>query len=208
MAQSDKLSNREREVMKLLLQGKSNKLIALALGITDRTVEFHLNNMYTKFQVSSRVELILKLVNSTGDEKTGKLGFSTVDILEEISENSDRLNSQTGWATSFRDTVSMIVKELKVKILIKNPSAFLPLAMSLAALATIAFFIAFHGTAPQADEGTAAHIWQLLMAAQVPIVFFFAIKWVPQSPRQAVPILALQVGAALAAMAPVFLLRW
>jgi hypothetical protein len=90
----------------------------------------------------------------------------------------------------------------------KHPSAFLPVAMSLGALATVLIFIALHGTAPQAGEGTAAHIWQLLMAAQAPIVLYFAVKWVPQSPRQAVPILALQVGAALAAMAPVFFLHW
>jgi hypothetical protein len=80
--------------------------------------------------------------------------------------------------------------------------------MSLGALATVFIFIALHGTAPQEDEGTAAHIWQLLMAAQIPIVLFFAMKWLPQSPRQALPILALQVGAALAALAPVLLLRW
>ena len=92
--------------------------------------------------------------------------------------------------------------------MLKHPSAFLPVAMSVGAIATVLVFIALHGTAPQADEGAAAHIWQLLMAAQIPIVLFFAIKWVPQSPKQAVPILALQVGAALAAMAPVFLLHW
>lgn len=92
--------------------------------------------------------------------------------------------------------------------MLKHPSAFLPLAMSLAALAVVLVFVAFHGTAPQTDEGAAAHIWQLLMAAQAPIVLFFAIKWVPQSPRQAMPILALQLGAALTAMAPVFLLHW
>jgi hypothetical protein len=102
----------------------------------------------------------------------------------------------------------LIGKELIMKVLIKSPSAFLPLAMSLAALATIAVFIYLHGTAPQPDEGTAAHIWQILMAAQVPIVLFFAFKWLPHSPRQAVPILALQASAALAAMAPVFLLHW
>ena len=55
MAQFNKLSNREWEVAKLLLQGKSNKLIASALGISDRTVEFHLKNIYAKFQVSSRI---------------------------------------------------------------------------------------------------------------------------------------------------------
>lgn len=92
--------------------------------------------------------------------------------------------------------------------MLKHPSAFLPVAMSLGALATVLTFVALHGTAPQPDEGTAAHIWQLLMAAQVPIVMFFAIKWVRQTPRQGVPILALQVGAALAAMTPVFFLHW
>ena len=97
---------------------------------------------------------------------------------------------------------------MDVRGLLKQPSAFLPVAMSLAALATVLIFIALHGTAPQADEGAAAHIWQLLMAGQAPIVVFFAIKWVPESPRQAVPILALQIVVALAAIAPVFLLRW
>ena len=97
---------------------------------------------------------------------------------------------------------------MKPSTILKHPSAFLPLAMSLGALATVLIFVALHGTAPQADEGAAAHIWQLLMAAQAPVVLYFAIKWVPQSPRQAVPILALQVCAALAAMAPVFLLHW
>ena len=92
--------------------------------------------------------------------------------------------------------------------ILKHPSAFLPVAMSLGALATVLIFLAVHGPAPQADEGAAAHIWQLLMAAQVPIVLFFAIKWVPLSPKQAVPILGLQIGAALAAMAPVFFLHW
>lgn len=92
--------------------------------------------------------------------------------------------------------------------MLKHPSAFLPLAMSLGALATVLAFLALHGPAPQADEGTAAHVWQLLMVAQVPIILFFAIKWVPRSPRRAVPIVVLQVAAALAAMAPVFLLRW
>jgi hypothetical protein len=92
--------------------------------------------------------------------------------------------------------------------LLRRPSAFLPIAMSLGALATVLGFLALHGPAPQADEGAAAHVWQVLMACQVPIVVFFVFKWVPQSTRQAVSILALQVGAALAAMTPVFLLHW
>ena len=55
MKQINKLSRRELEVVDLLLQGKSNKLIALALGISDRTVEFHLKNAYAKFEERSRM---------------------------------------------------------------------------------------------------------------------------------------------------------
>jgi len=88
--------------------------------------------------------------------------------------------------------------------LMKKPSASLPVAMSFAALATVLGHVAMFGAVRQADEGAAAHIFQLLMIAQVPILVFFAIKWLPQTPRQAMYILALQAGAALAALAPVF----
>jgi hypothetical protein len=91
--------------------------------------------------------------------------------------------------------------------MMKQPSAFLPVAMSLAALATVLVHVAMFGVAREADEGTAAHIWQILMAAQVPILAFFAIKWLPRAPKEALPVLALQIGAALAALAPVFLLK-
>jgi len=91
---------------------------------------------------------------------------------------------------------------------LRRPSAFLPVAMSLGALAVVLVYLALHGPAPQADEGAAAHIWQLLMAGQIPIVLFFAIRWLPERPREAIPVLLLQIVAALAAMVPVFLLRW
>lgn len=86
----------------------------------------------------------------------------------------------------------------------KQPSAFIPIAMSMAALATVLYHVAMFGMAREADEGTAAHIWQLLMAGQVPIVAFYAIKWLPRAPRTALQVLALQIGAALAALAPVY----
>jgi len=46
------------------------------------------------------------------------------------------------------------------------------------------------------------------MAAQLPIIAVFALKCLPQAPREAVLVLALQVGAGLAAGAPVLLMRW
>ena len=88
--------------------------------------------------------------------------------------------------------------------MIKQPSAFLPVAMSFTALVMVLGHVAMYGAVREADEGTAAHIFQLLMMAQVPIWAFFAIKWLPQTPKQAMLMLALQAGAALAAVAPVF----
>ncbi len=97
---------------------------------------------------------------------------------------------------------------MNVPSIVRRLSAFLPVAMSLVALALVIGHIALFGTARQADEGTEAHLFQLLMVLQVPIVAFFAIRWLPRTPRQALGMLALQVGAALAALAPVFLLHW
>lgn len=90
--------------------------------------------------------------------------------------------------------------------LMKKPSAFLPVSMSLGALVTVLVSIAVVGIARQPDEGAAAHIWQLLMGAQLPIMAYFAIRWLPRAPRQALAILALQVAVALAALAPVYIL--
>jgi hypothetical protein len=96
---------------------------------------------------------------------------------------------------------------MKLFAVMKQPSAFLPVGMSLAALVTLLVAFAVGGLVRETDEGTAAHIWQLLMGGQVPIVAYFAIKWLPQAPRQALYVLALQVGLAIAALAPVYLLH-
>jgi hypothetical protein len=88
--------------------------------------------------------------------------------------------------------------------MLRHPSAALPVAMSLAALALVLGHVALYGAVREADEGTPAHLFQLLMAAQVPIILYFAIKWLPAYPRQALWVLALQLGAAIAAFAPVF----
>jgi hypothetical protein len=93
---------------------------------------------------------------------------------------------------------------MDVKTMMRKPSAFLPVAFSLAALALAVGHVAMFGVVREADEGAAAHSFQLLMGAQAPIAAFFAIKWLPRCPRQALPVIALQVGAALAALAPVF----
>ena len=92
--------------------------------------------------------------------------------------------------------------------LLKRPSALIPVAMSVAALATVIVYAATFGTARQADEGAAAHLWQVLMVGQLPVTAWFAVKWLPLAPRQALAVLALQAGAAIAAMLPVWWFHW
>ena len=80
--------------------------------------------------------------------------------------------------------------------------------MSLAALAVVAARIAVVGTARETDEGAVAHVWQLLMTGQIPVIAFFVFTSLRQTARAALLVLALQFLAVLAAAAPVFLLRW
>ena len=53
------LSNREAEVAELVTQGLSNKEVANRLFVTEKTVKFHLTNIYKKMSVKSRAQLIV-----------------------------------------------------------------------------------------------------------------------------------------------------
>jgi hypothetical protein len=44
--------------------------------------------------------------------------------------------------------------------------------------------VAIFGVVREADEGAAAHIWQLLIAGQVPFIAYFAIRWLPSAPSR------------------------
>jgi hypothetical protein len=96
---------------------------------------------------------------------------------------------------------------------IGKPSAFVPLAMSLTALTLLAGAYIFGlvtgqgGLVREPDEGSIAHLWQLLMAGQLPLLIFFAVRWLPRAPKQTLCVLGLQAGAVLAATTPVYLLN-
>jgi len=93
-----------------------------------------------------------------------------------------------------------------VMSLARKPSAFLPIAMSLCALAVIGI-VALNGIQREPDEGAAAHIWQMLMAGQLPILTFFAFKWLARDRKAALSVLALQLIGFGAALLPVWLLN-
>jgi len=93
-----------------------------------------------------------------------------------------------------------------VAVLVRKPSAIVPIIMSLAALCVVLVAIAVVGTKRQVDEGADAHIWQLLMAGQFPILAWFVLHWLRRDFRGGLGVLGLQIAAFGAALLPVWLL--
>lgn len=60
-AWSKSLTDREKQVARTLASGASNKEIARALGITERTVKAHVGAIFEKFQVRDRLQLSLRI---------------------------------------------------------------------------------------------------------------------------------------------------
>jgi DNA-binding NarL/FixJ family response regulator len=54
------LTERERQVVQLLAEGLSNKLIADRLGISDHTAKFHVNGVMMKLGSSTRTEAVVE----------------------------------------------------------------------------------------------------------------------------------------------------
>ena len=93
-----------------------------------------------------------------------------------------------------------------IAILARKPSAIAPVVMSVSALVVVLVAIAVAGTKPQPDEGAAAHIWQLLIAGQLPFLGWFALHWLRRDFKAGLVVLGIQTAAMLAALLPVWML--
>jgi DNA-binding NarL/FixJ family response regulator len=60
--EQDRLTRREREVLELIAQGRSNKQIALELGISEKTVKAHVGHLLAKLGVADRTQAALLAV--------------------------------------------------------------------------------------------------------------------------------------------------
>lgn len=60
----DPLTPREQEILQLILSGKSNREIAGALFISESTVKTHVRNIFSKYDVGSRAQLISTLLKN------------------------------------------------------------------------------------------------------------------------------------------------
>ena len=91
-------------------------------------------------------------------------------------------------------------------IISRRPSASLPVAMSLLALTAVLIHVGIYGIVHEADEGATAHIWQILMAAQLPLLAYSLLRSLPRPRKQPLTILGVQAGLVLANLAAVFFL--
>lgn len=76
-----RLSKSEQEIVKLLITGKNNKQIADALFVSEKTIKFHLTNIYSKLGVNSRAECIV-LVNEMNFDHLNKNQGEKVEEVE------------------------------------------------------------------------------------------------------------------------------
>lgn len=93
-----------------------------------------------------------------------------------------------------------------VAALFRKPSAFMPLVMSLCALIVVTVAVSLVGVDRAQDEGGAAHLFQLLMIGQMPIIFYFGLKCLARNRKAALVIITFQVMAFIIAFSPVWLL--
>ncbi|MBE7535521.1 MAG: helix-turn-helix transcriptional regulator [Anaerolineales bacterium] len=61
--QQRQFTDKELEVIHLLLEGKSTQEIALRLAVSTRAIEHHLTRIYEKLGVGSRTEAVVKLIH-------------------------------------------------------------------------------------------------------------------------------------------------
>ncbi len=87
-------------------------------------------------------------------------------------------------------------------------SGRLPIALSALAVGLLVLALTTGwGRGPPGDEGAAAHLWQLLVGLQIPLIVAFVATADWRRPLGPLAILGLQVLALMIAMAPVAVLR-
>jgi hypothetical protein len=102
------------------------------------------------------------------------------------------------------ETLPMVPYPADILILARRPSGFVPILMSLAALAVVILSLAITGPVRQHDEGAAAHVFQLLVVGELPVLALFLARWARKRLWASMTILALQAAALALALFPVW----
>jgi DNA-binding CsgD family transcriptional regulator len=69
---ASQLSPRQREILDLVAEGRTSKEIAVALGISESTVNWHLANAFERLGASSRAEAVALAIRAIGADRANK----------------------------------------------------------------------------------------------------------------------------------------
>jgi hypothetical protein len=98
-------------------------------------------------------------------------------------------------------------KNRRMRSLLRQPGAWVPIGISLFCLGMVGYRVARFGLVVEADEGTEAHLFQILMPVQLVILVLFAARWWGERPRETLRVLVVQLFLVLAAFGAVFLME-
>ena len=93
------LSNREAEVAELVSKGLSNKEVANQLFVTEKTVKFHLTNIYKKMNVKSRAQLIVWCLPHLGFVENERVAQGSTNAQAAQAQNNQTTTIPAGSAT-------------------------------------------------------------------------------------------------------------
>jgi len=91
--------------------------------------------------------------------------------------------------------------------MLRRWDAWLPIAIPLFFFALAWRHLALYGLTRDTDEGTEAHLFQLLMPVQLIAIAYFAATSLTRAPRTAAVVLALQIGLTLALFTAIYWLE-
>lgn len=128
-ASPGRLTPRELEVLCLVADGKTNAEIGFALGMSEDTVKSHMRSLMDKFNTSTRLQLVLKALQTNilklGELCLGPLDESGQPIPRALSDHESRLLAYLAAGCSFQEiattlhyspaTVSVMVRNIRRK---------------------------------------------------------------------------------------------
>ena len=119
------LSEREREILKLVSQGKSNKEIASDLFISVNTVKVHVSNVYEKNGVSSRTEATLYAIENGIVDSPANVNqpLNNEALTTSPVEPQENLNTTPGWLKNNWWLILLMLAGIFVIIRVAIPSA-------------------------------------------------------------------------------------
>jgi len=74
MTSIDLLSEYEKPIIREVIQGHKTKDIAIKFGLSESVVKYHLTNIFRKFKVKNKIELVVRIagLRGKGSEKLGE----------------------------------------------------------------------------------------------------------------------------------------